>query len=206
MNQLPGKLFVFEGPDGVGKTTISQRTHAFLIEQDIKSQWLSFPGREDGSLGQLVYKLHHQPEHYQVQALSAAAKQALHIAAHLDAIEQRIIPWLAQGTHVIMDRYWWSTWVYGVTAGLSPLLLNALIEAERISWGAIQPAAIFLVETLAPRDREDEEQANWTALKDAYQQLAQREQPTQLVLPLLNVETLEQTMQQVCQSVSRLLS
>lgn len=205
MEKLPGKLIVFEGPDGVGKTTVSQKIHAFMVEQGLRSEWLSFPGREDGSLGQLVYKLHHQPEQYGVRTMTSAAKQALHIAAHIDAIEQRIIPWLAQGTHVVMDRYWWSTWVYGVTAGLNQALLKALIDAERISWGGIRPAAVFLVETAVPRERGDENITTWHALKQSYKELAQQEQSEQLVLMLSNDATLEDTMQQARKSLSSLL-
>jgi dTMP kinase len=205
MKDLPGKLIVFEGPDGVGKTTISQQVHELLISQGLQSQWLSFPGREDGSLGQLVYKVHHQPEYYGVRSMTAAAKQALHIAAHLDAIEQRIIPWLAQGTHVVMDRYWWSTWVYGITSGLSPALLTALIEAERVCWDSVRPSGIFLVESTAPRNREDEDLTNWHSLKRAYRELAQSEQPDQITWTLPNTGTLAEAMQQVSKLLSSIL-
>lgn len=138
-------------------------------------------------------------------SMTSAAKQALHIAAHLDAIERKILPWLAEGFHVVMDRYWWSTWVYGVTAGLNPELLQALISAEKISWGAIQPAVVFLIETQEPREREGENLAKWAALKKSYQELAQQEHAEHMVLTIANTSAVVETMQKVEESLQSIL-
>ena len=176
-----GKLFVFEGPDGVGKTTLSKAATDLLSAAGQSSQWLSFPGREPGTLGHLVYQVHHQPRQFNIDHLTDAAKQALHIAAHLDAIEQRIKPLLASGHNVVLDRFWWSTWVYGVTAGLDPGFLQALIEVEKLAWRDVAPACIVLVTTNAPRDRAGEELATWRTLADNYRALAARESSTFVV-------------------------
>lgn len=205
LNTLPGKLIVFEGPDGVGKTTLSQRVCDYLRVRGIRSQWLSFPGKEAGSLGKLIYDLHHQPECYEVLSMTAAAKQALHIAAHLDAIERQIIPWLAEGIHVVMDRYWWSTWVYGVTDGLNPALLQGLINVEKISWGVVKPTMLFLVETEKPRAREDDNLAIWYALKQAYRELSHQEQTEYPVLTIVNTAAVEETMRGLSESLQRII-
>jgi hypothetical protein len=128
-----GRLFVFEGPDGVGKTTLSREATRFLVDMGQKADYLSFPGRDPGTVGRVVYDLHHSVH---ARELSATAVQALHVAAHVDAIERHIRPRLANGINVFLDRYWWSTWVYGVCGGIDSTALRALIDFEERVWGS----------------------------------------------------------------------
>jgi thymidylate kinase len=169
-----GKLFVFEGPDGVGKSTLCQALAAHLENVGVPVKHLSFPGRDAGTLGKLVYTLHHEAQSLGVDAVSPASRQALHIAAHLDAIERIILPALQSGYCVILDRFWWSTWVYGIVDGVSPAVLRALLRVEEAQWGEVRPALAFLV----CRDnsfRTDEPTRKWHDLAAAYGELAQEE-------------------------------
>ena len=61
MTELPaqGRLIVFEGPDGVGKSTLAEQLTVHLREAGVPCEHLAFPGRQPGSLGHLVYDLHH---------------------------------------------------------------------------------------------------------------------------------------------------
>jgi TusA-related sulfurtransferase len=102
-------------------------------------------------------------------------------------------------------RYWWSTWVYGVTAGLNPALLQALIGAEKVSWHNVQPSALFLIETEEPRARESEDITTWLALKKSYQELAQQEHSEHLVLAIANTAVLEKTMCKVAESLQSII-
>jgi thymidylate kinase len=55
-----GKLFVLEGPDGVGKTSISESV--VEIAEALRagfSVYVVFLDAKMGSLGRLVYDLHH---------------------------------------------------------------------------------------------------------------------------------------------------
>lgn len=192
---MKGKLFIFEGPDGVGKTTLSRLATGLLNAAGQPTEWLSFPGREPGTLGHLIYQVHHEPQKMGINHLTDAAKQALHIAAHLDAIESTIRPLLTAGTHVVLDRFWWSTWVYGLTSGLNEELLRALIAVEKVCWGATLPNLLLLVEAKRPRDRADEKMPHFRALSAAYKKLATQESTTFAVRTLNNDVALPHTQQ-----------
>lgn len=166
-----GKLFVFEGPDGVGKTTLSREATRVLVEMGHKTDYMSFPGREPGTVGSFVYELHHSPD---VVQISAIALQTLHVAAHVDAIEREIRPRLASGINILLDRYWWSTWVYGVCEGIDSSVLRALIDFEQRVWGSLLPTAVILVQRRSPIARSEEPLARWARLQEEYSKLADK--------------------------------
>lgn len=194
-----GELFVFEGPDGVGKSTLSAEFTARLRSYDIETEHFSFPGREEGTLGRLVYDLHHAPADFGVQAVSAISLQTMHIAAHLDAIERRILPALFAGKNVVLDRFWWSTWVYGIVGGVSASLLKTLLRVERECWGKVVPTTAFLV-TKAHSWRQDESDDTWQRLATTYQELAQRERSHYPVELVANEDSLKVALEAVLEA------
>jgi len=169
-----GKLFVFEGPDGVGKTTLATKFAEHLAARALPCELMSFPGREAGTLGHLVYQLHHDTTRFGIASIQPTSLQTLHIAAHVDAIETRILPALKGGRHVVLDRFWWSTWVYGVVAKANRQALRAMIRVERACWGPTQPSAAFLI-TRATSLRETEVAGSWNELCAEYWRHAERE-------------------------------
>ncbi len=168
-----GRLYVFEGADGCGKTTLAGHLAHWLGERGVAVDLLAFPGREAGTLGQHVNALHHDPAAFGIRELFPASLQLLHVAAHLDAIERRIRPALAAGRTIVLDRYWWSTWVYGRVAGASAGTLEAMIAIERAHWAGDRPDAVFLVTRHAPL--RTEALTPWRAHAAEYLALAGRE-------------------------------
>ena len=144
--RLVGKLIVVEGPDGVGKSTVAQGLAGRLTAQGVRSEYMTFPGQRRGTIGQIVYEIHHDPGRFGIDQLSPTSLQALHIAAHLDAIERDIIPLLRDGTWIILDRFWWSTWVYGRVAGVERAVLDAMIGIEKLQWRETYPELLVLVD------------------------------------------------------------
>ncbi len=138
-----GKLFVFEGMDGSGKTTVSQQLKYYFDSVGVNSLLFTFPGQEVGTLGRHVYHLHHKPADFQVQSINRTSLQLLHVAAHIDAIDEKILPALRSGVTVILDRFWWSTWAYGVVYGANRTTLRQIIQAELTHWNGFKPTALF---------------------------------------------------------------
>src|SRR5688572_29956791 len=119
-----GKLVVIEGPDGVGKTAIANELSLRLNHSGQPCKVIAFPGNEPGTLGKLIYGIHHDPTQFGVEQVTPTAVQVLHVAAHLDAIERSILPILRSGQYVLLDRFWWSTWVYGLVSGVNRHILR----------------------------------------------------------------------------------
>ncbi|MBE9189203.1 dTMP kinase [Gloeocapsopsis crepidinum LEGE 06123] len=118
---MNGRLIVFEGVEGCGKTTQLQRSY----------QWLkpSFPvivTREPGGthlgsdLRQLLLNIPEQPIYNSTELLLYAADRAQHV-------EELLKPELANGTMILCDRYVDSTMAYqGYGRGLSRSLIEQL--------------------------------------------------------------------------------
>lgn len=184
MTRSTGKLYVFEGPDSVGKSTLSRlfADHLGGVGEDCVH--LAFPGNEDGTIGSLVYKIHHVPQELGITEPSYAALQILHVAAHIDAIQKRIIPALSAGKSVVLDRFWWSTLVYGRVAGLDEALLGLMISPEDYVWAGNFPAAVFLLERSNPFEFPVSE--GWLKCASLYSELAVVQESRHRVIRISN--------------------
>lgn len=190
-----GFLYVFEGPDGVGKSELAKLLFRALKESSVDCDLVTFPGREAGTLGNLVYRLHHTPGEIGVHALSATALQAMHIAAHIEAIEARILPALKAGKTIILDRYWWSTRVYGLVGGANKAVIEELIKAELLSWNGINPSAVFLIRRKQPL--RDEPMREWRRWCSAYKKLSVTEARSYCVCTIDNDQSIDDALRQI---------
>lgn len=117
---MSGKLIVFEGVEGCGKTTQLQRCHQWL------TSFNSVVTREPGGtqlglkLRQLLLSADHGIIHDSAELLLYAADRAQHV-------EEVLMPQLRNGAIILSDRYTDSTVAYqGYGRGLSLSLINQL--------------------------------------------------------------------------------
>ena len=111
------------------------------------------------------------------------------------------MPALRAGTWVVLDRFWWSTWVYGTAFGVPESSLEAMIELEQLHWGQFRPDVLFLV------DREDGTPEDSEGLQEQilerYQKLANREQFHSRVIVLHNDSLVEDALDAVWGAITQ---
>jgi len=200
MTSHRGNLYVFEGADGVGKSELSRRLFENLTKSGIECEYLAFPGKDAGTLGKLVYDIHHESERLGIHAVSAASLQILHIAAHVDAIENRIIPALKAGRSVVLDRFWWSTKVYGTVAGASKEILDAVVRVELLAWGNVKPTMAFLIRRNEPLRKEPLNK--WRKWRTAYDSLAAEQTNHHDVLLIDNNSSIDDSMRTIIRATN----
>lgn len=125
-----GRLYIFEGIDHVGKSSIVAALKETLISEGVLCSTYSFPGKEPQTLGGLVYDFHHNMSKYISNTIDPISLQLLHIAAHIDIINKQILPDLSEGKIVLLDRSWWSTYAYGIANGINKNIIEKVISPE----------------------------------------------------------------------------
>lgn len=197
-NTPSGRLFVFEGPDGVGKTTVAKKVCEELQSAGYRCKLVAFPGNRPTSLGKLVYDLHHNPASLGIQKVSATGLQLLHIAAHIDAIEQEILPALSNGTTVLLDRFWWSAVVYGRATEADEAVLRHAIYAELHAWRAHVPSCAFLFRRRTTGSAQK--------IMDYYEEVAAHERSNHPIIAVDNDLDVESAVANVLRTVQQHLS
>ncbi len=187
-------LFVFEGPDDVGKTTIIKEVKKRILMAGQACVCLSFPGKEPGTIGAHIYKLHHDLAHYDVTQLSPLSLQILHVAAHVDTIERRILPLICEGKTVILDRYWWSTWVYGIASGVPISQLESIISMERLVWRGAVPTSLFLLSR--------QQSSADSILVDTYKDLVKKESDNYPVITIKNDDAIDSIAEEIARHIA----
>jgi len=122
MINRPGKLIVFEGIDGAGKTTV----HKVLKKRMVGRDDVVFSGEPtDSEYGRKVR------EALRNGNISAEELLCLFVQDRIDHVKNVIVPALKEGKVVILDRYYLSTVVYQAST-LFPmkelLFLNSLFS------------------------------------------------------------------------------
>jgi len=189
------ELYVFEGADGVGKSELSRRFVEKLIDSGKKCIHLSFPGKDAGTLGKLVYEIHHDPKKYDIESINPISLQVLHISAHIDTIHNRILPAIEDGYIVVLDRFWWSTVVYGLVDGVSRASLDSMIEIELSVWGDLKPAAIFLIHRNKPLRSEPKDK--WQQWCEEYELLAAKQKNIHRIHFIDNSSSIEEALDEI---------
>lgn len=146
MNENGGQIYIFEGIDNVGKSTVMDKVSEKLELKGYDISKYSFPGNEEGTLGGLVYDIHHEQGKYFKEELNPISLQILHIAAHIELLQKKLIPDLKNGKLILLDRFWWSTFCYGVVSGIDKEELNNLLIPELKYWENIHINKVFYLE------------------------------------------------------------
>ena len=133
-------FFVFDGVDGVGKTTQMRRFAQWLADQGIACTTCHDPGTT--ALGQRIRQLllgdHDIPIHDRSEMLLFAAARA-------QLVEQVIQPALDAGTVVVCDRYVLSTVVYqGLAGTLDP---EIVWKVNQIATAGRMPDLTFILDS-----------------------------------------------------------
>jgi dTMP kinase len=132
-------FFVFEGADGVGKTTQIKLLARHLREK-LGCQVL--PLREPGGtpLGERVREVLLDPSSGEI---NVQTEMFLFMAARAHLALERIAPALEEGKVVLCDRYLWSSVVYqGMVGGLGA---QQVLRIGRLS-ASVKPTRTFIID------------------------------------------------------------
>ena len=197
---MKSALYVFEGPNGVGKTTLSSHFNSYLNQHGFPSELVALPGRKVGSVGEHIYRLYHNPQSFGVRHISITSEQLLFTAAHADVIENEILPILSQGTNVVLDRFWWSTWVYSIAGGLDSRVRGLLLDLELKIWREVRPRCIFLVRRNRPPTSEHNPE-KWSQLVSLYDDIRSQQAAQVRIVDVDNNSNLEDAISSVINSI-----
>ena len=137
MKNLLGKLIVFEGVEGCGKTTQSQLLSKYFYDNNIDHLLVREPGgTETGE--QIRSILLHSEE------LNGLSELFLLSAARQILISQKVIPALESGKIVISDRFYFSSLAYqGHARGIDE---SIILNLSKVASLEISPDIAFLLD------------------------------------------------------------
>jgi len=176
-----GRLITIEGIDGSGKTTLAAALARTLHEQDgINTHLLREPGGV--VLAEKIRDLVKDPSLH----TGARAEALLYAAARAQLVEQAVLPLLAAGRWVLLDRYIDSSLAYqGAARGLG---VKEVLAVNSFATGGLSPDRTLLldIDPLEARKRlakrgeetdrlEQEDNSFFEDVAGAYRQLAERE-------------------------------
>jgi dTMP kinase len=118
MKGSSGRLIVFEGIDGTGKSTQLLLLQSYLEERGNRVVATREP--TDGTFGRKIRSLYHSRK-----AISREEELALFIDDRREHVRTVLAPALAAGRIVLCDRYFLSTAAYQGGAGLDPEMIIA---------------------------------------------------------------------------------
>jgi dTMP kinase len=134
----PGKLIVFEGAEGVGKSTQVGLLLEALSDAGVSAATFREPGGT--GTGDLIRSLLLDPR----SKLGAAAEALLFMASRAELCEREIRPALTRGVIVVLDRFFLSTYAYQIAGrGLPEAEVRA---ANALAIGGLVPDLTLLLD------------------------------------------------------------
>ncbi|HMI54890.1 MAG TPA: dTMP kinase [Gemmatimonadaceae bacterium] len=144
-----GRLIVFEGAEGAGKTTQVRLLAERLTAAGISCIAVREPGGTP--VGDDIREILLHPE----QEITEATEALLFMASRAELIAREILPASVEGTLVLIDRFFLSTYAYQIVGrGLPETEIRA---ANRLATGGLVPDLTLLLDVPAAEglDRAD---------------------------------------------------
>ncbi len=132
-----GRLIVFEGGEGSGKSTQLRLLSDALAKSEIAHRCLREPGGTP--LGAEVRRLLLERE----WAMDARAEALLFMASRAQMVAEELRPALASGEHVLLDRFFLSTYAYQI--GGRGLPEQDVRTANALATGGLVPDLTLLL-------------------------------------------------------------
>lgn len=171
-----GALVVLEGLDSAGKSTQGQALANRLGGSGAALNRLHMPSG-DTDVTRLVYGAMEGGD-----LRSSFAQQLLHLACHAEHAGR--IAHLRDNGGLLLDRWWWSTWAYGVrSAAVSANERRVLESVIDVVWGDVAADIVFLFLNPFSEDRH-----NVASVEPAYRQLADAHPDVAVAVPVLDVD------------------
>jgi len=138
-----GKLIVFEGAEGAGKSTQIKLIAAKLASAGVPCVTLREPGGTPA--GDAVRKMVLESDLH----MTAASEALLFMASRAELIAREIGPALQQGKIVLLDRFFLSTYAYQIVGRGLPE--DEVRAANRLATGGLVPDLTLLLD-VPPRE------------------------------------------------------
>jgi len=136
-----GRLIVFEGPEGAGKTTQIRMLAERLATAGVSSVAVREPGGTP--VGDDIREILLHPE----QEITPATEALLFMSSRAELIAREILPALGEGSVVLVDRFFLSTYAYQIVGrGLPEPEVRA---ANRLATAGLVPDLTLLLDVAA---------------------------------------------------------
>lgn len=132
-----GAFIVFEGAEGVGKTTQARRLVHALEQHGVRCAHLREPGGT--SLGEAVRNVLLEP----FRTIAPATEALLFMASRAQLVNEKVEPTLAAGDVVVLDRFFLSTYAYQIHARGLPA--SEVQAANQLAVGELVPTVTVVL-------------------------------------------------------------
>jgi dTMP kinase len=133
-----GKLIVFEGAEGAGKTTQIRLISERLASAEVPALAVREPGGTP--VGDAIREILLGSEHH----IHPAAEALLFMASRAELIAREVVPALAKGDMVLLDRFFLSTYAYQIVGRGLPE--DEVRAANRLATGGLVPDLTLLLD------------------------------------------------------------
>lgn len=132
-------LILFEGPEGVGKTTHAQRLAKEYVDAGIDAMYLREPGGDKigESIRSLILNVEFKDQ------MEPMAEFFLFQASRAQFVRRTVRPLLDRGCTVVLDRYSLSTMAYQIAARGLPLV-QCLSAIDTATGGLVPDVTLLL--------------------------------------------------------------